>query len=194
MTSERTLFSTHAAAGLSNLIQYNRSSLNEHLVSVGYADAARRLRASYKAEPWDDVMLLPFMFLWRQAIEIELKRNIRGLATLRRRNGDKNPRLDLKAMDDRLRNPRKVGHNLRKLVRELSEHIAALALQEIPGEVSETLELLAALDNGGTAFRYAGALEAPSADIDFQAIAESLDATFRLLEVIIDAATHGEGI
>jgi hypothetical protein len=93
-----------------------------------------------------------------------------------------------------LRNPRKVGHNLTKLIAEHSEHIDALGLEPLASDVQTSLKLLAALDDGGTGFRYAGALKAPSADRDFRSINEALDATFRLLEVVIDAATYGEGV
>lgn len=193
-TPDETLFTAHPAENLAGLIQYNEHYMSERLVAIGYADAARRLEASYQSEPWDDVMLLPFLFLWRQAIEIQLKSNIRDLATLRRREGHNDPRLRSDAVDERLRNPRKVGHNLTKLIAEHHEHITGLELEEIPEDVIRTLQLLAALDNGGTGFRYAGVLDARSADLDFRSLATSLDAAFRLLEVVIDAATHGEGV
>jgi len=85
--SKSTLFSEHSATKQSHLIQYNEHTMSPALVAVGYADAARRLRASYRAQPWDDVMLLPFMFVWRQAIELALKTNITDLAALRRQGG-----------------------------------------------------------------------------------------------------------
>lgn len=192
--SDETLFPEHPATARSGLIQYNEYLMNERLVAVGYADAARRLRASFTNQPWDDVMLLPFLFLWRQAIELELKVNIRDLATLRRRDGETDPDLTREAVDARLKNPRKVGHNLTKLVTELNEHIDALNLDELPESTTRVLQLLAAMDDGGTGFRYAGVLKVPSADVDFQALATALDDAYRLLEVIVDAATYGEGV
>lgn len=60
---KKALFTEHPSTGLKNLIQYNQSQMNSDLVRIGYADAARRLRESYRAQPWDDVMLLPFMFV-----------------------------------------------------------------------------------------------------------------------------------
>src|SRR5690349_9676010 len=86
--SNQSLFTAHPSGGQSALIQYNQHMMSEHIVAIGYADAARRLSSSYRGEPWDDVMLLPFLFVWRQAIELQLKINIRGLATLRRRAGE----------------------------------------------------------------------------------------------------------
>ena len=192
--NDETLFTEHPATARSGLIQYNEYLMNERLVAVGYADAARRLRASFTNQPWDDVMLLPFLFLWRQAIELELKVNIRDLATLRRRDGDRDPDLTRNAVDARLKNPKKVGHKVTKLVDELQEHIDALSLEELPESTPRVLGLLAAMDDGGTGFRYAGVLKVPSADLDFQGLASALDETYRLLEVIVDAATHGEGV
>lgn len=188
------LFTAHPATNHSDLIQYNEYTMNSHLVAIGYADAARRLRASYRAEPWDDVMLLPFMFVWRQAIELALKSNIRDLAELRRQAGDPDPVLQAKTVAKRLRSPRDLGHNLEKLIQELQSHIEALELQDIPNDVLQTLRLLAALDNGGTGFRYAGVLAAPSADVNFTTLGSALDDAFRLLQVVVDAATYGEGV
>ncbi len=192
--TDETLFTEHPATARSGLIQYNEYLMNERLVAVGYADAARRLRASFTNQPWDDVMLLPFLFLWRQAIELELKVNIRDLATLRRREGDTDPDLTREAVDARLKSPQKVGHNLTKLVKELTEHIEALNLEELPDSATRVLQLLAAMDDGGTGFRYAGVLKVPSANLDFHGLAGALDDVYRLLEVIVDAATYGEGV
>jgi len=191
-TPATSLFSAHPSTSQSSLIQFNEFMMNSALIAVGYADAARRLRHSYKAEPWDDVMLLPFMFVWRQAIELALKNNIRDLAELRRQGGDADPLLEKKTVRKRLQF--KIGHDLEKLIEEQRTHVAALGLQNIPDDVDQTLGLLAALDNGGTGFRYAGTLAVPSADIDFQTIASALDDAFRLLEVVIDAATDGGGV
>jgi len=190
--SHNSLFTQHRATDQRTLIQYNEHLMNSHLVMTGYADAARRLRNSYKAEPWDDVILLPFLFVWRQAIELALKVNIRDLAEMRRQNGEVDPALQRSAVKRRLRF--KVGHDLTALIEEQQSHISALGLEETPKPVLETLRLLAALDNGGTGFRYAGVLCAPSADINFETIAIALDNAFRLLEVVIDAATHGQGV
>lgn len=189
---QKSLFTQHPATDLHNLIQYNEYLMSSRLVMTGYADAARRLRESYKAEPWDDVILLPFLFVWRQAIELALKVNIRDLAEMRRQNGETDA--DLVATVVRRRLQSKIGHDLTALIEEQQTHIAALGLEVIPGPVLETLRLLAALDNGGTGFRYAGVLRAPSADINFETIATALDDAYQLLEVVIDAATHGQGV
>lgn len=67
-------------------------------------------------------------------------------------------------------------------------------MDALPSNVQTSLELLAALDEGGTGFRYGGVLKAPSADLDFRSMNDALDAAFRILEVVIDAATYGEGV
>jgi hypothetical protein len=139
-------------------------------------------------------MLLPFLFLWRQALELQLKANIRDLATLRRQDGETNNNLQSDFVDKRLKNPRQVGHNLTRLIAEHDEHNGVLGLQEIPTDITRTLELLTALDDGGTGFRYAGLLTAPSADLNFRTLAKSLHDAFALLQVVINAATHGHGV
>lgn len=79
-------------------------------------------------------------------------------------------------------------------MKELNEHIDALNLEELPESTTRVLQLLAAMDDGGTGFRYAGVLKVPSADLDFRALASALDDAYQLLEVIVDAATYGEGV
>jgi hypothetical protein len=190
--SQKSLFTQHPATDMQTLIQYNEYTMNSRLVMTGYADAARRLRESYKGEPWDDVILLPFLFVWRQAIELALKVNIRDLAEIRRQNGETDPDLQRKVVKQRLQF--KIGHNLAALIEEQDAHIAALGLEEIPEPVLETLRLLAALDNGGTGFRYAGILRAPSANINFETTSTALDEVYQLLEVVTDAATYGQGV
>ncbi|WP_079728732.1 hypothetical protein [Okibacterium fritillariae] len=190
--TKNSLFAAHPAKGQGTLIQYNAHLMGPGLVMTGYADAARRLQNSYDGQPWDDVMLLPFMFVWRQAIELALKKNIKNLAEMRRQNDATDPELAREVVADRLR--LKIGHDLKKLISEQQIHNTALGLQEIPEDVLETLELLAAMDRSGTGFRYAGVLKQESIDIDFSSIGAALDKAFRLLEVVIDAATYGEGV
>lgn len=52
-------------------------------VEFGYAEAARRLAASFRGQPIDDAILMPFMYLWRHAVELSLKQQIKYAATLR---------------------------------------------------------------------------------------------------------------
>ncbi|WIA97023.1 hypothetical protein [Curtobacterium sp. MCBA15_004] len=192
--SDETLFTEHPATARSGLIQYNEFLMNERLVAVGYADAARRLRASFTNQPWDDVMLLPFLFLWRQAIELELKANIRDLATIRRRDGEGDADLKREAVNARLKNPQKVGHKLTKLVHELGEHSSALKLEELPESIARVLQLLAAMGDGALVSDMRAFFKFPARTVDFYGLAEALDDVYQLLEVIVDAATNGEGV
>lgn len=191
MNSTTTLFTAHATENQVDLIQYNKHIMNERLLAVGYLDAARRLRDSYKSRPWDDVILLPYLFVCRQAIELQLKSNIRELATLRRSKGDSETSITAESVDERMI---KIGHRLSKLINEHDEHSAQLMLQEIPVDVRSTLIMLANLDNRGTGFRYSGVLEAPSANLNFRSLGDALDEAFNTLSSVIDAATCGEGV
>jgi len=185
------LFTEHETPTMRNLIQYSPALMNPHMVAASYADAALRLARSYTGQPWDDVMLLPSMFLWRQAIELEIKRTIKRLTELRVENGETSSELMPKAVSRRLQF--KIGHDLRGLLAELEEDIDALTLQPLPAPVTKTLLLLAELDNGGTSFRYPYLLQTEGRNLDFASLTESLSDAFDLLSVVIDAATNGEG-
>jgi len=167
--------------------------MNEHIVAEGFADAARRLRLSYRAQAWDDVILLPFMFLWKHAIEVQIKTNIRDLAKIRRSQGETGPQVDEASVKRRLQYG--LGHDLAGLASEHAEHLVALAVQALPEAVLETVHGLAEMDNkSGTAFRYPGILGAPKANVDFTGLAQSLDDAYSLLSVVIDAVTDGQGV
>lgn len=61
---------------------------NDSMLAMSYHEAATRLAGTFEGQPIDDTMLLPFLTLYRQAIELRLKETIRDLAALRRRFHD----------------------------------------------------------------------------------------------------------
>jgi len=186
-------FQHHQATGLGNLIVYD-ADMNERDLAAGYEDVARRLAQTYQGKAWDDLMLMPLLFLWRQAIELSLKATIRDLCALRRNLGHVHPELAAPAVDERLRNPKKVGHDLHKLTTELSEHLQAIGAEPEPFDVLDTLSQLAELDNRGTGFRYIGVLKSQSAQLNIEALTASLAHANLMLTVTIDAVTNGQGV
>lgn len=184
------LFEQHPATSQSHLIQFH-PWMGEYLLATGYAEAARRLAASYSAEPWDDVILLPYMFLWRQAIELVLKDAIRRLAGWRREIIVDGYDLDAAEVNDLLKS--EVGHRISRLRMEVRSHLDALGRPQLPQKIERTLQILEAVDNRGTTFRYAGVLKSPGADINFESLHKQLDDAFGICSVIVDAATDGEG-
>lgn len=190
MTKEPGLFLSNPATSQSNLIQYHAWADDANLAE-GYADAARRLARSFKAQPWDDVMLLPFLFVWRQAIELSLKNSIKRLAAWRRLNGDTDPALEPKRLKNHLRS--QIGHRISKLRDELEDQLMALEAQGLPADVMSTLDLVAEIDDGGTGFRYAGVLDSKGAALNIVTLNERLDRAFEYCGLALDAATNGEG-
>ncbi len=191
-TPSAELFTTNEATSLSHLIVFD-PDMSETMLAVGYDDAAQRLAMSYKGEPWDDVILLPLLFLWRQAIELSMKATIRDLCRLRRTNGDSDDKLIPANVDKRLRSYQ-VGHRLGALLQELEEHLAAVGGPPVPLEVLETIEQLAKLDESGTGFRYANSLKVKEARVNIATLAETLRRAWLLVHVTIDAVTNGEGV
>lgn len=186
------LFAVNEATSLSHLIVFD-PDMSETMLAVGYDDAAQRLAASYKGEPWDDVILLPLLFLWRQAIELSMKAAIRDLCRLRRINGDSDDKLIAVNVNKRLRSS-KVGHRLGALMEELKEHLSAVGGPTMPLEVQETIEQLKELDESGTGFRYANSLKVKEARINVATLTETLRHAWLTVHVTIDAVTNGEGV
>lgn len=187
------LFDSHPATSLAELIVFD-PDMDERTMAASYEEAATRLANGFASKPVDDLILMPLLFLWRQTIELTLKATIRDLCALRRKQGDTLPALLPPSVDERLRNPGKVGHNLKKLTEELATHLEAVGAPATPEEVLETLELLAEIDNKGTGFRYSGLLSAPRADINLLTLNERLRYASLMLTVTVDAVTNGQGV
>jgi len=158
-------------------------------VEFGFAEAARRLAATFSAQPIDDVILLPFLFLWRHAIELSLKVQIRYAARLRRLNGDDEDKLGAEAVGARLIKTHRIG----QLARELAEHFANLDLPAMPQETKRTLDWLVAADPNGLAFRYSGELPDTQDFIDFAQLSKSLEETYNMVSLGLDVlSAYGE--
>lgn len=138
-----------------------------------FRQAADRLADSFTGQPFDDTILIPWLYLHRHATELELKNAIVFATRLRRADGDDHVSLGTEETKDRLK--RKHGHNLRALLDELDRHLVALDLSVTPTETRKLLGLLAELDHTGESFRYAGSLGKENDRVDFP----NLDAALR---------------
>lgn len=145
--------------------------------SFCFADAADRLAASYRGQAPDDALLMPFLYLYRHAIELDLKHSIRLAARLRVNNSETDPTLQASALDDRLRN--KHGHRLMALLEELDKHLVALEIPPVPKNVRRVLDLISRSDRSGESFRYPGSLPAGQDSIDFPALAAAIKDAYR---------------
>lgn len=150
---------------------------NDDALEFGFAQAAKRLAATFKAQPIDDTILLPFLFLWRHAIELALKGQIRYATRLRRLNGDDSPDLDADKVNQRLTKTHRIG----QLAKELAKHFAALDLPSMPEETRLTLEWLVAADPNGLAFRYSGGLPDTQDFIDFLQLSAAMEETYNMV-------------
>ena len=144
----------------------------------GYAEAARRLAATFQAQATDDKILLPFLFLYRHAFELDLKHAIREAVQVRRMARH----AELADSDELEAKLKKWGHRLQVLSDVLDEHLRALGLEETPPSVRRVVLGLGRLDLGGTGFRYAGVLDDDASHIDFPKLSAQLEATHRVLE------------
>lgn len=161
-----------------DLIVRWRDRESDGTLADGYAEAARRLAATFRAQPTDDKILLPFLFLYRHAFELDLKHAIREAVQVRRiaRHAGlpDSDQLEVKL--------KKCGHRLQVLIDYLDEHLGALGLEESPLSVRRVILGIARLDLGGTGFRYAGVLDDDASHIDFPRLAAQLETTHRMLE------------
>ena len=146
-----------------------------------YHDAALRLASTFKGDPADDAILMPFLNLFRHAYELQLKELIFFLAAQRRKHVDSsNPELAREKVAERVQ--KHVGHNLYRALEEVRKHWNALELgQEIPEELAKLIEQIHLSDKSGTAFRYSGSLIEEAERISFTDLVEKLEAGYRTL-------------
>ncbi|NUU33386.1 hypothetical protein [Arthrobacter sp. C9C5] len=154
-----------------------------------YSESANRLASTFSGKPIDDTILLPFLTLYRQAFELQLKSFTRYLAAARRKYREpSNPALSAEEVNRRLRG-RAIGHKLQPLLEELLEHYAALNLSEpFPQEVQQLLLLIHHADEPGTYFRYSGNLPAQQTNVDFPNLVARFKEQFNLLQAAEDWA------
>lgn len=169
------IFAGFPAVTQSGLIQ-RWGSRDDSRLSYEFAESAKRLAATHVGEPSDDVILMPFMLLYRHAIELSLKESIHYAALLRRRNGESDPLLEAHAVSERLE--RKHRHSIGALVNELNTHMTVLDMPVMPKDTGRILQMLAEADATGEAFRYTGKLPESYDNIDFPSLSAALDETF----------------
>ncbi|WP_339619456.1 hypothetical protein [uncultured Salinibacterium sp.] len=148
--------------------------------------SAKRLAETFTGNPEDDFLLLPFLTLYRQAFELELKNTIKALIKTRMIYVDgKTAELEAAIKKDRFKED--FGHNLYKLLNEAKKHYAALVVpQEFPKDVEKLIIMMHEADKAGTAFRYSGQLPNVQELADFPDLAALLDDQFTMLTVVED--------
>lgn len=167
----RDIFTEFPATGRAGLIVRYAGDGAERLAH-SFADAAERLASTFRGQAPDDALLMPFLFLYRHAIELDLKHAIRFAARLRRNNGEPEESLFPEAVAERLQ--KKHGHRLMALVDELDAHLTKLNLPTLPKEVRRLLTLIQVSDPSGESFRYGSGLPNSQDQIDFPTLATAL--------------------
>lgn len=174
------LFRVHKGADPRSLIVRYPYQDNSDL-QFGFIESARRLAASFTAEPVDDVILFPVLYLYRHGIELSLKDSIRYAVILRRRNGETEPKLTTEQTNKRL-----ITHSIGALSAELGAHLKQLDLDAMPKETVRTLGWLAEADPNGVAFRYSTDFSSTQDFINFPELVKSLDETYRMVDAAND--------
>ncbi|WOF21915.1 hypothetical protein N8K70_11025 [Microbacterium betulae] len=153
--------------------------------ALSYRFAAKRLAETFTGDTIDDLILLPFLTLYRQAFELELKNLIQFLVSTRMTYVEgRTSELEQARSDERFK---ELGHNLHKLLNEAKKHYDALDLDEsFPPEVEKLIAMLHEADKSGTAFRYAGQLPNTQEHADFPDLAALLEQQYDNLTVITD--------
>lgn len=155
-------------------------------VAYMYEESAKRLASTYKGRAEDDVILMPFLFLYRQAFELQLKNIVAFLARTRILYVD-GPSDEL----EQLTNPDYLKsaflHNLHKLLNEVKKQYAALGLDEpFPAHVEKFILMLHEDDGSGMAFRYAGQLPNVQEHADFPDLVALFEENYSMLSVVVD--------
>ena len=154
------------------------AELDLDAVEFGYATAAQRLGNSMtRRDSYDDLVLIPFMFLWRHAIELTLKNQLRFAIHIR-------SLIDLDDAKHDYENVRQLlerKHNLSQLFNELKTQFTKLDLPWHEKSDTKTFHMLADSDTNGQAFRYAGEANNDQSHIDIDELAKALDKQYTQL-------------
>lgn len=128
-------------------------------LAMHFDETANRVADTFAGAPIDDTTLIPWLYLRRHAIELELKNLIRVTARLRRKGGESGAELELEVINRKLRSP-KVGHHLDVLAALLNKNLVAMGLEELDSPTTEHIRELSAEDGSGMSFRYTSELPA----------------------------------
>lgn len=151
-----------------------------------YQESAKRLASTYRGRAEDDVILLPFLFLYRQAFELQLKNIVAFLAQTRITYVD-GPSHDLGQLIDPDYLKRTYGHSLHKLLQEAKKQYAALGMDEpFPENVEKFVMMLHEDDGSGMAFRYAGQLPNVQEHADLPDLVALFEDTYLMLSMVVD--------
>lgn len=183
-TKPTAVMSKAPATTYSNLIvRYAHKSANDF--AFFYAESAKRLAGTFKGKPEDDTILLPFLYLYRQAVELRLKSHISSFATTRMMYTDgETPDLKNRADAEWVR--QKYWHNLHKLLNETKEQYEALSSHPFPADVEKFVLALHEDDEAGVSFRYAGNLPNIQESADFPKLAAWLETGYDNLSLLED--------
>jgi len=171
-----------AKAESSLIMRHGRHSddfLEEHL-----AEAAQRLAATFHGQPVDDLILIPWLYLYRHAMELTMKRSILYAVGLRRNNGEEEPSLDSEVVADRL--SKKHKHRLGAILNELQVHLGALDLPPVPSDAAKIVQLLGELDPAGLSFRYSEQLPDSVDRIDFVQMNAAIATAYTTVAAALD--------
>ena len=157
--------------------------ISDSALNDAYLEAARRLRSGGRSAEDLERVLLPVLFLYRQAIELQLKRAIDEAAALRRKQGDDAKELKYDAVQKQMKE--KLGHKLSKLLAALQRHLVELGEEPLPKPSRLMIELLNETDFGGTSFRYPGTLKPTHVSIDLERLASDIESLYGVLDGLI---------
>lgn len=151
-----------------------------------YEESAKRLASTFNGKPEDDIMLLPFLYLYRQAVELRLKSHIQYFASIRMTYVDGvTPELRDAASAEWLR--KRFGHKLDRLLAEAKVHYEALSEgRPFASEMEQFVLAFHEDDATGVGFRYAGNLPDVQESADFPALVDWLDTGFTNLSLLED--------
>lgn len=159
-----------------------------------YRHCADRLVESHQGNPQDDVILMPFLTLYRQAYELLLKDLTLCIAAHQRRFGNPSLEYSKAAMETRI-GPKDFGHKLKKSFAWVSHEIEQfkLSAENLPSELSKAVDLLHDIDPSGTNFRYPDAALREPLNVDIYKLQSVLGAGIDWLWAVYDHVDESLG-
>lgn len=153
---------------------------------MAFSETANRVAESYKANPADDAILMPYLTLYRQAFELLLKDMALSFGSFYRRTGSSLTEFSRENMDE-LIGQNGFGHSLHKSFAYFEKHFEALgfATQPLPVSLPRAVKLLHSTDPSGTNFRYPDEKLGEVLNINFPKLHEELQEAIGWLWAVI---------
>lgn len=174
------LFESHPSENYATRIVRGFDFQENLQLVLAYQDAARRLAATFSSGAKGDLLLMPFLYLYRHAFELLLKEMLRSFVLLRVRciDGEISD-LEEVVSDEFMKS---LSHRLYKIFNKVKMEYEKLQVGEpFPSTPEKLISKISEVDKNGESFRYSHQLRDEVNYIDFINLNQEFEREFNIL-------------